>query len=131
MFKTYAMLDNCSQASFIRNELIEDLGITGRKLQLSLKTLIGKKSEDTMAIDGFIVSGIDLKKTRTNGWGGIQLPRAHSKQSLPVERGEIATPNKINKWDYLKSTSREITQQGDIEIGMLIGANCMKGLEPL
>ena len=61
------MLDNCSQASFIRNELIEDLGITGRKLQFSLKALIGKKSEDTMAIDGFIVSGIDLKKIRTNG----------------------------------------------------------------
>ena len=65
------MLDNCSQASFIRNELIEDLGITGRKLQqLSLKTLIGKKSEATMAIDGFIISGIDLKKTRTNEGGG-------------------------------------------------------------
>ena len=67
------MLDNCSQASFIRNELIEDLGITGRKLQqLSLKTLIGKKSEGTMAIDGFIVSGIDLKKTRTNEGGGVR-----------------------------------------------------------
>ena len=35
MFKTYAMLDNCSQSSFVRDELIEDLGITGRKLQLS------------------------------------------------------------------------------------------------
>ena len=61
------------------------------------------------------------------GW--IELPRAYSKQSLPVERGEIATPNK--KLDYLKSISREITQQGDTELGMLIGANCMKALELL
>ena len=69
-----------------------------------------------------------MKKTRTNEW--IELPRANSKQSLPVEREEIATPNKIKKWDYLKSISREINQQDDIEIGMLIGTNCMKALEP-
>ena len=81
-----------------------------------------------MAIDGLIVSGIDLKKNRTNEW--IELPRAYSKQSLPVKREEIATPNKIKKWDYLKSISREMTQQDDIEIGMLIGENCMKTLEP-
>ena len=69
-----------------------------------------------------------MKKTRTNEW--IELPRATSKQSLPVEREEIATPNKIKKWDYLKSISREINQQDDIEIGMLIGTTCMKALEP-
>ena len=48
-----------------------------------------------------------------------------------MEREDIATPNKIKKWDYLKFISREITQQDDIEIGMLIGANCIKALEPL
>ena len=80
MCKTYAMLDNCSQGSFIRNKLIEDLGKTERKLQLRLKTLIGEKSEDIMAINTLIVAGIDLKKTRTNEW--IELPRAYSKQSL-------------------------------------------------
>ena len=94
-FKTCTMLDISSQGSLIRDELIQDLGITGRKLQLSLKALTGKTSEDTMAIDGLIVPEIDLKKTRTYEW--IQLPRAYSKQSLPVEREEIATPNKIKK----------------------------------
>ena len=76
MFKTYALLDNCSHGSFIKDELIEDLGITGRELELSLKHS-GEKSEDTFSVDGLIVSGIDLKKTRTNEW--IQLPRAYSK----------------------------------------------------
>ena len=80
-----------------------------------------------MAIDGLIVSGIDLIKT--NEW--IEQSRAYSKQSLPVEREEIATPNKTNQWDYFKSISREIAQQDDIEIGMQIGANYMKELEPL
>ena len=48
-----------------------------------------------------------------------------------MEREEIAMPNKIKKWDYLKFISREITQQDDIEIGTLIGANCIKALESL
>ena len=44
-----------------------------------------------MAIDGLVLSGIDLKKAQTNEW--IELPRAYSKQSLHVERDEITTPN--------------------------------------
>ena len=50
---------------------------------------------------------------------------------LPVEREEIATPKKIKKWKYLYPITAEITQDNDIEVGMLIGANCMKALEPV
>ena len=34
IFKTYVMLDNCSQRSFIRDELIEDLGLLVRNCGL-------------------------------------------------------------------------------------------------
>ena len=126
MFKAYVMLDNCSQGTFIRDELIEVLGITGQKLQLSLTA---EKSGDTMAIEGLIVSGINLIKTSTSEQ--IELSRAYSKQSLPAEGEEIATPNKINQSDYFRSINRETVQQDDIEIGMLIGANYIKELESL
>ena len=75
MVKTYAMLGNCSQGSFIKDEIIEDLGISGRKLKLSLKTLTGEKSEDTEAIDGLIISAADSKKGRPMEW--IELPKAY------------------------------------------------------
>ena len=39
-----------------------------------------------MAIDGLIVSGIDLEKTMTMEW--IELPRVYLKQALHVEREE-------------------------------------------
>ena len=48
-----------------------------------------------MAIDGLIVFGIDLKRTRTCEW--IELPRKYSNQFLPVEREELATTNKISR----------------------------------
>ena len=84
MFKTYAMLDNCSQDPFIRDELIENLRIIGIKLQLSLKTLTGEKSDDTMTIDELTRSGIDLKKTRINEWIGLQ--RSYYKHILPTTK---------------------------------------------
>ena len=64
-----------------------------------------------------------------NDW--ISLPKVYSKKTLPVEKGEVATPEKVSKWKYLDSIKSEITQTDDIEIGMLIGANCMKALESL
>ena len=45
------MLDNCSQGSFITEGIIEELGITGRKLKLSLKTFTGEKSEELAAVN--------------------------------------------------------------------------------
>ena len=62
------MLDNCSQGSFIKDEIIEDLGIPCSKLKQSLKTLTGEKSEDTESVDGLIISAVDCKKGRRNEW---------------------------------------------------------------
>ena len=43
MVKTFAILDNYIQGTFIKDEIIEDLAISVRKLRLSLKTLIIKR----------------------------------------------------------------------------------------
>ena len=48
-----------------------------------------------------------------------------------MDKEEIATPARISKWEYLKPISNEIVQDGDIVVGLLIGANCMKALEPM
>ena len=61
----------------------------------------------------------------------IELPKAYSKNCLPVEREETATPDKIEQWEYLKPISKVTTQMDNIEVGMLIGANCVKALEPM
>ena len=42
----------------------------------------------------------------------------------------MATPDKIKRWEYLKSNSKVILLD-IIEVGMLIGTNCMKALEPM
>ena len=129
MVKTYAMLDNCRQVSFIKKEINEELGITGRKLKLILKILTGEKSEELAAANVSIVSGISCGKEGPVEW--IEVPKAYSRSFLPVKREDIATPKKIKKWKYLNLITAEITRDDDIEVGMLIGTNCMKALEPV
>ena len=48
-----------------------------------------------------------------------------------MDKEEIATPARISKWKYLKPISNEIVQEEDFVVGFLIGANCMKALEPI
>ena len=122
--RSYAILDNCSQKSFIEQYLLRRLGVDGQKL--NLKTLTGEKSNETLIVDNLKVAGVNRM---INDW--ISLPKVHSKKTLLVEKEEVATPEKVSKWNYLDSVKAEITQIDDIEIGMLIRANCMKALEPL
>ena len=44
---------------------------------------------------------------------------------------DIATPDKIKDWKYLERIADKIIQKKDINIGLLIGGNCSKALEPV
>ena len=76
-------------------------------------------------VDNLKVAGVNKMN---NDW--ISLPKVYSKKTFPVENKEVATPEKVSKWTYLDSIKSEITHTYDIELGMLIGANFVKALEP-
>ena len=124
MVTTYAMLDSCGQGSLILDSAIKKLGIQGIKTTLKLKTLHGERSESTFAIEGVKVTGMhgDI------GW--LALPKLYSRREIPVDKEETATTTKIREWKCLQPISNEIVQNDDVHVGLLIGANCMKGLEP-
>ena len=60
----------------------------------------------------------------------IKLPSAFSKKEFPVDSCEIATARKLKKWDYLERISKELGDNEDISVDLLIGANCLEALEP-
>ena len=122
---TYAILDCCSQGSFIHEDLIKELQLSGRKTTLNLKNLNGERTESTVLIEGMDVKGV----SDNNIW--IKLPKMYARTELPVDKEDIATPDKIKQWDYLKVITSDITKTDDIKVGLLIGAKCMKALEPL
>ena len=91
---------------------------------VKLKALRGERSESTFAIEG-------VKVTEMHGDSGwLALPKLYSRREIPVDKEEIATPTKIREWKYLQPISNKIVQNDDVHVGLSIGANCMKALEP-
>ena len=88
------MVDNCSQKSFIKQDLFKRLGVDCQKLSLSLKTLTGEKSKETLRVDNLKVAGVNKMN---NDW--ISLPKVYSKKTLPVKKEEVETPRKIIKME--------------------------------
>ena len=87
---TYAMLDNCSQGTFVTEDLLERLGVDGSSTQISMRTMTGEKVVKTTSVTRLEVSD----KVESAWW---KLPRCYSQKELPVTKEEIATPVKISK----------------------------------
>ena len=60
----------------------------------------------------------------------LSLPKLNTRWEITVDKEEIETPDKIKEWKLLRSISNEIVQRDDVQVGLLIGANCMKALKP-
>ena len=61
----------------------------------------------------------------------IDIPKVYTKEEIAVDNEDIATPAKLKQWNYLQRIIGKITQDSSIKVEMLIGANCIKALEPL
>ena len=89
--QTYAMLDCCSQGTFIRTDLARKLKADGMKTTIKIKTLNGEDTQESEAISGLKVS----KSIRKPVW--IDLPMTYAKTDLPVGDKDFVTPNKIKE----------------------------------
>ena len=103
-FRTHAMLDCCSQGTFISTDLARKLKAEGVQTTIKIKTLNGEESQETEAVSGLKVS----KSSGQRMW--IDLPVTYTKEDLPVDDEDVATPEKIRKWKYLERIAGEITQ---------------------
>ena len=54
--KTYAMLDGCSQATFMQNKLLGSLSLHGRKTSITVKTMNGEVTKSSEVLDGIEVA---------------------------------------------------------------------------
>ena len=54
--ETYALLDNCSQGTFMSERLLMELGLKGKKTSVTTKTLKGEATNQSIMIEGLSVS---------------------------------------------------------------------------
>ena len=110
----------------MKDSIRKNVGADGRKTEITIKTLNGEQKMRSTVMSGLKVqSDSDVN---TNRW--LDLPATYTKEELPADVEEVATREKIEIWDHLKKIANKVPMVSDIEIKLLIGANCAKALEP-
>ena len=115
----YTMLDPQSDPTLILNETCARLGMDGIETSLRLSTMSAiNQVIYPRKVEGLTVHGLRGSKV-------VKLPPAFSRQSVPVNKENISTPDTAIKWPHLRPLASEIPPlQADAEVGSLIGNDC-------
>ena len=120
VLKVYGMLDNCSQGSFIHQDVLENFDIKGTNTTICIKTMTGTITEESKVVEDFMVSDV-------NGINTLSLPRLFARKDLPINKDEI-----VKNWPHLESIVKEIPDMDHgAPVALLIGVNCPAALRPL
>jgi hypothetical protein len=121
----YALLDDQSDTTFISLNVLNNLDVNGHETLLSLSTMhADSKLIQSHKINGLVINDFN----RSNE---IQLPRTFSCASIPVKRDQIPRPEMASKWQHLAKIAPELVPYHlDVEVGLLIGANCPRAITP-
>ena len=88
-----AMLDNCSHGTFMKESIQENPVINGRKTKITMKTLNGKHNMESTVMTGLKVS----KNVHGEVVRWLNFPATYTREALPADVEEVATPKKAKK----------------------------------
>ncbi|XP_057694061.1 uncharacterized protein LOC130917030 [Corythoichthys intestinalis] len=123
---TYAILDQQSDATFILEDLLDNLNVESAQpatLKLSTMTAI-----DTV-LPSKCVSGLQVRALLSGK--PIQINQAFSRSFIPVDKSYIPTKETAQQWCHLQHLTNQIPTLQDCEVGLLIGSNCPAALAPI
>ena len=118
IIKTYAFLDQGSTATFCTEDLAKKLNIRGRKFLL--RTIAQEQKVSSYVLTDLEVCGLEEQEY-------IQLPNVYTQPDIPAKKANIPQKKDLVKWSYL---SRVHLPKLEAEVGLLIGANAFKAMEP-
>lgn len=118
---TYAFLDPGSSATFATESLINQLNMNGRNTSILLQTMGNESIVNTCIVNGMEISSLD-------GNHFIELSEVFSQKNIPVTKDNIPRQEDVDSWPHLKEVKLPTIQA---EVGLLIGANVPKAMEPL
>ena len=123
--ETYAFLDPGSTATFCTEDLQRKLSVKGKPTRILLSTMGQDKPEEPKLMNSLAISDLEVC-----GWEDtsfIDLPKVFTHRNIPVHTGNIPKQSDIQKWPYLREVS---LPEIKADIGLLIGANCSRAMEP-
>ena len=127
--KIFALLDSCSQVTFVTERILKEFDVTGVKTSINIKTLNGNQKVSSTLVDGIMVTKQVLGARDQINW--VKLPKLYTRKETPVDPAEVTTPLKLKKCRYLDCIAGKIASDDAISIDVLIDANCTKASEPI
>lgn len=121
---TYAFLDDGSNSVFCSENLQRKLNAKGRKTKLKIETLNQTKEVHSTILD-------DLEITDINNENTIPLPEVFTQTKIPASKENIVKQHDIDSWNYLQKVKLHEIDMPNTEIGILIGNNVPKAMEPM
>ena len=120
----YAMLDTQSDSSFVTENTARALGLKGKEVHLSLSTM----TTNDRVIKCSRFNNLEIRGYESNK--RIVLPQAYSRKSIPVNRQHIPSADMTKGWPHLEPLKSKLVPKLSCEVGVLIGYDCSKALEP-
>lgn len=122
---TYALLDERSDACFVKEDLLRRLDVNGPEIELKLSTVLAEKVVKSRRVEGLVVRGYSEDVE-------IPLPKSYSRSSIPARESQIPRPESALNWPHLQKISEKIMPLNeDLEVGLLISLNCSRAIKPL
>lgn len=111
--------------SYKQLKLLESLGpVETIVFFRSFQCVSKRKKEST--VNTRIVAGLEISSLDSNQF--VELSEVYSQKNIPVAKDNIPRQEDIDSWPHLKEVKIPAIQA---EVGLLIGANVPKAMEPL
>ena len=91
---TYAVLDGQSTDFFITNALLNQLQTEGQDVNLEINTILGTNTVRTKNVNGLRIQDIEGQHQP------MKIPLAYSREAIPANQSEIATPETASNWEH-------------------------------
>ncbi|XP_022335109.2 uncharacterized protein LOC111131734 [Crassostrea virginica] len=117
---TYAFFDTGSSVTFCSDNLMRQLGASGKKCNITLNTLGESYQLSSHVVKGLQISNLDMTEF-------IDLPKVYTKDKMPVNHDHIPTKEEILRWPHLSNIE---LPNVTAEIGLLIGSNVPDAFAP-
>ena len=93
---TYALLDEQSDACFVKEDLLRRLDVNGPEIELKLSTVLAEKLVKSRRVEGLVVRGYSEDVE-------IPLPKSYSRSSIPARKSQIPRPESALNWPHLQT----------------------------
>ncbi|XP_061175604.1 uncharacterized protein LOC133184531 [Saccostrea echinata] len=117
---TYAFFDSGSSVTFCSENLMRQLGVSGKKCNITLNTIGEPYQLVSQSVRGLQLCDMNMTEF-------IDLPKIYTKDRMPVTHEHIPKKEEISKWHHLSNITLPNVAA---EIGLLIGSNVPDAYAP-